>query len=63
MVSDTPYISLVWQKMTKPKFVFDCNVIVSAFLFKKSSPRLSLEKAKNQGIILLSESISGNKYH
>lgn len=43
--------------MNKPKFVLDCNVIVSAFLFKNSQPRLALEKAKNHGIILLSNSI------
>ncbi|WP_017293672.1 putative toxin-antitoxin system toxin component, PIN family [Geminocystis herdmanii] len=43
--------------MNKPKFVLDCNVIISAFLFKKSNPRFALEKAKNQGIILLSDSI------
>jgi uncharacterized protein len=40
--------------MNKPKFVLDCNVIISGFLFKKSQPRLALEKAKNKGIILLS---------
>jgi putative PIN family toxin of toxin-antitoxin system len=43
--------------MNKSKFVFDCNVIISAFLFKKSQPRLALEKVKICGIILLSESI------
>lgn len=43
--------------MNKPKLVLDCNVIISAFLFKNSQPRLALEKAKNCGIILLSESI------
>ncbi|MGV2389139.1 MAG: putative toxin-antitoxin system toxin component, PIN family [Microcystis novacekii Mn_MB_F_20050700_S1] len=43
--------------MNKPRFVFDANVIVSAFLFKNSSPRLALETAKNQGIIILSETV------
>lgn len=43
--------------MNKLKFVFDCNVIVSAFLFKNSQPRLALEKAKIEGIILLSDAI------
>ena len=43
--------------MNKPRFVFDANVIVSAFLFKNSSPRLALEMAKNQGIIILSETV------
>jgi putative PIN family toxin of toxin-antitoxin system len=43
--------------MNKPRFVFDANVIVSAFLFKTSQPRLSLEIAKNQGIIILSETV------
>jgi putative PIN family toxin of toxin-antitoxin system len=43
--------------MNKPRFVFDANVIVSAFLFKTSQPRLALETAKNQGIIILSEMV------
>jgi len=43
--------------MNKPRFVFDANVIVSAFLFKNSPPRLALETAKNQGIIILSETV------
>ena len=43
--------------MNKPRFVFDANVIVSAFLFKTSPPRLALETAKNQGIIILSEMV------
>jgi putative PIN family toxin of toxin-antitoxin system len=43
--------------MNKLKFVFDCNVIISAFLFKNSQPRLALEKAKSTGIILLSNEI------
>lgn len=43
--------------MNKQKLVLDCNVIISAFLFKNSQPRLALEKAKICGIILLSESI------
>ena len=43
--------------MNKPRFVFDANVIVSAFLFKTSQPRLALEIAKNQGIIILSETV------
>ena len=43
--------------MNKPRFVFDANVIVSAFLFKNSPPRLALETAENQGIIILSETV------
>ena len=43
--------------MNKPRFVFDANVIVSAFLFKASQPRLALEIGKNQGIIILSETV------
>ena len=43
--------------MNKPRFVFDANVIVSTFLFKTSPPRLALETAKNQGIIILSETV------
>ena len=43
--------------MNKPRFVFDANVIVSAFLFKNSPPRLALETAKNKGIIILSDTV------
>ncbi|MCZ8065195.1 MULTISPECIES: putative toxin-antitoxin system toxin component, PIN family [unclassified Microcystis] len=43
--------------MNKPRFVFDANVIVSVFLFKNSPPRLALETAKNQGIIILSDTV------
>jgi len=39
--------------MNKPRFVFDANVIVSAFLFKNSSPRLALEMAKKAYILRL----------
>jgi len=43
--------------MNRLKFVFDCNVIVSTFLFQNSQPRLALEKGKNEGVILLSDTI------
>ncbi|MBD2483492.1 putative toxin-antitoxin system toxin component, PIN family [Planktothrix sp. FACHB-1365] len=43
--------------MNKLKIVFDCNVVISAFLFKNSYPRLALEKAKKYHIILVSDSI------
>jgi putative PIN family toxin of toxin-antitoxin system len=39
------------------KFVLDANVIISALLFKKSSPRQALDKARKQGIVLMSRSI------
>ena len=39
------------------RFVLDANVIISALLFKKSSPRQALDKARNQGIVLMSQSI------
>ncbi len=39
------------------RFVLDTNVIVSALLFKKSSPRQALNKARKLGIILMSQSI------
>lgn len=39
------------------KFVFDVNVIVSAFLFEKSKPDQALNKAQNLGIVLVSSAI------
>lgn len=38
----------------KPRFVFDTNTIVSAFLFDRSNPGLALYKALEQGELLLS---------
>ena len=44
--------------MNEPRrFVLDTNVIVSALLFKKSSPRQALNKARKLGIVLMSQSI------
>ena len=44
--------------MSEPRrFVLDTNVIVSALLFKKSSPRQALNKARELGIVLMSQSI------
>lgn len=36
------------------KFVIDVNVLISAFLFQKSTPRLALDLAQNIGIVLMS---------
>lgn len=38
-------------------YVFDTNVIVSAAIFPQSVPRISIDKAFNQGTILISDSI------
>lgn len=44
--------------MSKPRrLVLDANMIISALLFKKSSPRQALDKARQQGIILMSQPI------
>lgn len=40
-----------------PKYVLDTNIIVSALLFKKSQPRQTLDKARHEGNILMSEAI------
>nr|WP_181280545.1 putative toxin-antitoxin system toxin component, PIN family [Aphanothece hegewaldii] len=40
------------------RFVFDVNVIVSAFLFEKSKPDQALGKAQNMGFVLVSNSIA-----
>lgn len=38
----------------KPRYVFDTNTIVSAFLFDKSNPGRALQKALERGELLLS---------
>ncbi len=43
--------------MNKLIIILDANVIISAFLFSKSRPRQLLEIAKNNHLIILSESI------
>lgn len=44
--------------MSEPRtFILDANVIISALLFKKSSPRQALDKARKQGIVLMPQSI------
>lgn len=43
--------------MNERRFVFDANVLVSAFLFSQSKPRQALDKAQNIGIILLTDSV------
>ncbi|MEA5551519.1 putative toxin-antitoxin system toxin component, PIN family [Anabaena cylindrica UHCC 0172] len=43
--------------MNERRFVFDANVLVSAFLFSQSKPRQALDKAQDIGIILLTDSV------
>ncbi len=44
--------------MSAPRrFILDANVIISALLFKKSSPRQALDKSTKQGLVLMSQSI------
>jgi predicted nucleic acid-binding protein len=43
--------------INKRRFVFDTNVVVSAFLFGQSKPRQALDKAQDIGIILLSAAV------
>jgi len=40
-----------------PRFVFDTNVLISAFLFSQSKPRQALDQSQDIGIILLSNSV------
>lgn len=42
-------------RMDELRFVIDTNIIVSAVLIKSSVPDVAFKKAKNLGIILLSE--------
>lgn len=39
------------------RFVFDTNVLISAFLFSQSKPRQALDQATVIGVILLSNSV------
>ncbi|WP_229456123.1 putative toxin-antitoxin system toxin component, PIN family [Nostoc sp. CHAB 5715] len=39
------------------RFVFDTNVLISAFLFSQSKPRQALDQAQDIGVILLSNSV------
>ncbi len=39
------------------RFVFDTNVLISAFLFSQSKPRQALEQATVIGVIVLSNSV------
>lgn len=43
--------------MNKQRFVFDTNVLISAFLFSLSKPRQALDKAQDIGLIILSSSV------
>ncbi|WP_335179867.1 hypothetical protein [Nostoc sp.] len=38
-------------------FVFDTNVLISAFLFSQSKPRQALDQALDIGVIVLSDSV------
>jgi putative PIN family toxin of toxin-antitoxin system len=38
----------------RPRFVFDTNVLVSALMFSRSTPRLAWNKARQAGTILVS---------
>ncbi|MEH2146234.1 putative toxin-antitoxin system toxin component, PIN family [Nostoc sp.] len=39
------------------RFVFDTNVLISAFLFSQSKPRQALDQAQDIGVIVLSNSV------
>ncbi|MBE9005025.1 putative toxin-antitoxin system toxin component, PIN family [Fortiea sp. LEGE XX443] len=41
----------------KQRFVFDTNVLISAFLFNQSKPRQALDQAQNIGLIIFSSSV------
>ncbi|NMG19468.1 putative toxin-antitoxin system toxin component, PIN family [Brasilonema bromeliae SPC951] len=41
----------------KQRFVFDTNVLISAFLFSQSKPRQALDKAQDIGVIIFSSSV------
>lgn len=43
--------------MNKQRFVFDTNVLISAFLFRQSKPRQALDQAQDIGIIILSSAV------
>ncbi|MCC5618886.1 putative toxin-antitoxin system toxin component, PIN family [Nostoc sp. CHAB 5836] len=38
-------------------FIFDTNVLISAFLFSQSKPRQALDQAQDIGVIVLSNSV------
>ncbi|WP_248277340.1 putative toxin-antitoxin system toxin component, PIN family [Brasilonema octagenarum] len=41
----------------KQRFVFDTNVLISAFLFSQSKPRQALEQAQDIGVLIFSSSV------
>jgi putative PIN family toxin of toxin-antitoxin system len=43
--------------MNNQRFVFDTNVLISAFLFSQSKPRLALDKAQDIGVLIISISV------
>ena len=42
----------------KPRYVFDTNTIVSAFLFHRSTPGQALTAALDQGVLLVSDEVA-----
>ncbi len=43
--------------MNNRRFVFDTNVLISAFLFNQSKPRQAFDKAQDIGILIISISV------
>ncbi len=41
----------------KQRFVFDTNVLISAFLFSQSKPRQALDQAQDIGVLIFSSSV------
>jgi hypothetical protein len=42
---------------SRSRYVLDTNIVVSALLFKRSKPRQALDRARNVGILLMSQAI------
>jgi len=57
MTTNKATTTLISLDNRQAKYVLDTNIIVSALLFKNSQPRQALDKARYQGIILMSQSI------
>jgi len=45
--------------MSRSRYIFDTNTIVSAFLFGESTPARALETARERGSLLLSDETAG----
>lgn len=41
----------------KQRFVFDTNVLISAFLFSQSKPRQALDQAQDIGVLIFSSAV------